>query len=100
MAEHIDRDKLVAKLCERCALHCDIKTEHCKIVGEIMMQTPADVVEVVHGRWIISQRFEEILEMEVVKYTCSACNEYRLSATGLSQATNYCPACGARMDGE
>lgn len=59
----------------------------------------ADVVAVVHGRWIVTEEYNDVIEMDVVKYTCSACGEYRLSATGLSQATNYCPNCGAKMDG-
>lgn len=60
----------------------------------------ADVVEVKHGRWIVSKEYNDVIDMNVVKYTCSACGEYRLTATTLSQATNYCPNCGARMDGE
>lgn len=59
-----------------------------------------DVTIVRHGRWIITQRYEDIIDMDVVKFTCSVCGEYRLTASGLNQATNYCPNCGARMDGE
>jgi hypothetical protein len=51
------------------------------------------------GEWTVTKEYNDILDMEVVKYTCSACKEYRLSATGLSQATNYCPNCGAKMRG-
>ena len=53
-----------------------------------------------HGRWIVTQEYNDVLGMDIVKYTCSVCGEYRLTATGLSQATDYCPNCGARMDGK
>lgn len=53
----------------------------------------ADVVEVKHGEWIWSEENEcwvcRCCEM-------SALNNYR----GNSTASNYCPNCGARMDGE
>lgn len=105
MDEYIERGKVVNWL--KKVGHV-LKTEHNhkektaligKIIDHVENCPAADVVEVTHGQWIISHRFEEILEMEVVKYTCSVCNEYRLSATGLSQATKYCPNCGARMGG-
>lgn len=100
MAEYIKRDVAKDELLSWavCIKHPEhlMKEDAMHILDSI---PAADVVEVKHGRWLISKRYEEIIEMEVVKYTCSVCNEYRLSATGLSQATNYCPACGARMDG-
>lgn len=56
----------------------------------------ADAVEVVHGRWIenrISGTF-----------SCSNCggkiNDNRLYGWELQPSENYCPNCGARMDGE
>lgn len=52
-----------------------------------------------HGRWIISKEYNDIIDMDVTKYACSACGEYRLTATGFSKATTYCPNCGAIMDG-
>lgn len=98
MAEYIERKALLEKLNESFPILSNYKLP--KSLRQIVNEIPAaDVVEVAHGKWIISRRFEEILEMEVAKYTCSACKEYRLSTTGLSQATNYCPHCGARMDG-
>jgi transposase len=53
-----------------------------------------------HGKWIVTKEFNDVLDMDVEKYTCSACGEYRLTASGLSQATNYCPNCGAKMDAD
>lgn len=47
----------------------------------------ADVVEVKHGKWIT-------LEAEIGLYSCSLCGHKILRAE-----CNYCPNCGAKMDG-
>lgn len=47
----------------------------------------ADVVEVKHGEWIT-------LEAEIGLYSCSLCGHKILRAE-----CNYCPNCGAKMDG-
>lgn len=57
----------------------------------------ADVVEVRHGRWIDMGDF----------ISCSLCNATRMKeflcdydvARRLDVHTNYCPNCGAKMDG-
>ena len=50
-----------------------------------------EVVEVVHGRWIGGYRGTE--------YTIPKCSQcgYGNGAVG---ASNYCPNCGAKMDGD
>ena len=50
-----------------------------------------DAVEVVHGRWIWTMTGEEDYEQY---YRCSECNDYMYSEY------NYCPNCGAKMDGD
>lgn len=50
-------------------------------------QPTVDAVEVVHGRWIS-------LEPEIGLYGCSEC-EHKI----LRSECNYCPNCGAKMDG-
>ena len=53
-----------------------------------------------HGRWIADQvdAFSPLTEepylLDVLQ--CSVCGEY----FDVSEARNYCPNCGARMDGE
>lgn len=47
-----------------------------------------DVQPVVHAEWIC-------LEAEIGLYSCSKCEHNILRAT-----SNFCPNCGARMDGE
>ena len=73
-----------------------------------------DAVEVVHGRWLYDSGTE--------RHFCSACNEYAISVISNQpvyeydweenlqfshiesacdeQLTNYCPNCGAKMDGD
>ena len=57
----------------------------------------ADVVEVKHGEWIEK---EEIYGD--VYYTCSNCNNDWTTIDGTPQENfmNFCPNCGAKMDGE
>lgn len=97
MAEYIEREALIGAMQ---AYQYDTGKDGFGIMALIGVQPAANVVEVVHGRWIVTKEFNDVIDMDVVKYTCSACGEYRLSATTLSQATNYCPNCGAKMDGE
>ena len=69
---------------------------------KLMENAPAvDAVEVVHGRWLYDSGSG--------KYFCSACDEYALSfkkdtlyGGDLYEVclTDYCPSCGAKMDGE
>ena len=50
----------------------------------------ADMVEVRHGEW----------GFDGLGWTCSECGEYALTNKAKMQVhSNYCPNCGARMDG-
>jgi len=51
----------------------------------------ADVVEVRHGRWIPTH--------DADKLRCSRCDVIHLIAQYPHGEINYCPNCGARMDG-
>lgn len=60
-----------------------------------------EMVEVVHGRWIVDavEVDHPFLEFESVwrdVHQCSMCKEY----FDVSDARNYCPNCGAKMDGD
>ena len=50
----------------------------------------ADAVEVVHGKWVYDHWCE---------FRCSVCGEYSNSKPYKGRE-NYCPNCGAKMDGE
>ena len=63
-----------------------------KLVRSIVRRTPAaDVAPVRHGRWIEQEKYPF-----GVMYDCSICGD-RILDNGHSW--NYCPNCGARMDG-
>ena len=56
---------------------------------DVMDAPTVDAVEVVHGRWIY-----EPVEFSIVKdIRCSVCRRY------VKVPENYCPDCGAKMDG-
>ena len=55
----------------------------------IMRQDAVDAVEVVHGRWVDNGIPESMLsKCTVCGFPCGACT------------FNFCPNCGAKMDGE
>ncbi len=54
---------------------------------------PADVAPVVHGRWIERQAPHAI---GGISAKCSACSK---NVQYLGNPLNYCPHCGAKMDG-
>ena len=114
MPEYIDREALLAGL--TAAAHRGGATQ---IVAEAMMryvklQPAADVAPVVHGRWVYKHRhrggirtYEGKDEMgetrrisvderhEIDDPYCSECGKLNES-----DWLNYCPNCGAKMDGE
>lgn len=65
-------------------------------IGMIMDAMPtADVVEVVHGEW------EHLWDAEdgTYKGRCRTCGFVHFFIEGHDAQYNYCPNCGARMDG-
>lgn len=57
--------------------------------------TTVDAVEVVHGLWIIERSPIE------AEFKCSECGYSYIDADSYAKAEyNYCPNCGAKMDGE
>lgn len=69
-----------------------------KVLREVSDAPAADVAPVVHARWIHS-RYEDCSEQfELVK--CSQCNHEAYAMAFYVRGGNYCPNCGAKMDGE
>ena len=101
MAEYIDREGLMKFPVRRD--HCDKAhaNEHfingIETVMEYAKNLPAaDVAPVVHASWII----QEDWGMDTY-YTCSACKEDFVTTDGTptDNLWDYCPHCGAKMDG-
>lgn len=80
---------------ERCAV--TVETAKRLIRHALTAAPAADVAPVVHGRWIHS-RYEDCSEQfELVK--CSQCNHEAYAMAFYVRGGNYCPNCGAKMDG-
>lgn len=96
MAEYIEREarlKEIDKAFEEYGQNGDILKLFSECRASILFAPAADVVEVRHGEWA-GDAFCDVL-------TCKECSyEHALYVLGKLSATNYCPNCGAKMDGK
>ena len=70
-----------------------------EIMAEVRYMPAADVVEVKHGKWIESE--DDYYGLYIIK--CSLCREvwcFEVKDDVKLMNYNYCPNCGARMDGD
>ena len=75
--------------------HLDNIAEGFSEAAKVIRAIPAaDVVEVRHGRWIFYHDILNDPKGYFIRIECSECG----LKTG--QISNYCPMCGAKMDGE
>lgn len=88
MAEYIDRE-------EYCEKHCRCSNEYCDKESCPIWKAPAaDVEPVVHGRWEYTpQTFNTLGQIR-----CPFCAWWSLDPS-IEGIYNYCPHCGAKMDG-
>ena len=87
MPEYIDREDYCKNLC-----HCN--NEYCDKESCPIWKAPAaDVAPVVHGRWVsVPYKLARV---------CSVCNRdepYKFADID-ADVYDYCPYCGAKMDG-
>lgn len=91
MAEYIEREA-VEKFIEDGLNNQDVAKrfghDAIEIMAEVHYMPAADVAPVVHGRWV---PFHSEAAGDI-QY-CSACE------IGFAAKTDYCPHCGAKMDG-
>lgn len=71
-----------------------------EIIDQLEKVRTVDAVEVVHGRWVVGGACNHVPHRiknpeKWVVYKCSACGY----SNGRKQS-NYCPNCGAAMDGD
>ena len=98
MAEYIEREALQAALVrKRCGVANQRYTEgwnDCllRVKSMVSKAHAADVAPVVHGRWIEDHDYLKCPE-------CSAMVKWDFTFFDIGN-WNYCPNCGARMDGD
>ena len=63
-----------------------------KVSDWLDKEPTVDAVEVVHGEWVVCG------DGEYVPFMCSACG--KTTSWYHAQTANYCPNCGAKMDGD
>ena len=95
MAEYIEREALIERLKFKRDTDTDVYKNKYRglesAIAQVKKAPAADVVEVKHGRWNIKYPLRE----------CGCCGEIYTELGGNGgKAWNYCPNCGARMDGE
>lgn len=66
-------------------------------IDDLMEIPPADVAPVRHGRWICIRKGYEEYECSVCHGMDSNCSDYYADHVVTEQ--EYCPFCGAKMDG-
>ena len=97
MKEYIDREALMRRIkeihCAECDSYNGVRCRACWVddtLDYIDSEPSADVAPVVRGRWIIDSVGGKI--------ACSDCGCIYLGYNGRLKP-NYCPNCGAKMDG-
>lgn len=85
MAEYIEREKALQLLNKNSITKKITLADGVSIYNTIEKIPTADVVEVRHGEWIA---------YGLRNPQCSLCKKYHISKD------NYCPNCGAKMDGK
>lgn len=99
MPEYIEREALITKFKKmELGEHGLVERLFADGVYAVIAAFPAaDVAPAVHARWIHS-RYEDCSEQfELVK--CSQCNHEAYAMAFYVRGGNYCPNCGAKMDG-
>ena len=98
MAEYIEREALMRRIkeihCAECDSYHGVRCRACWVddtLDYIDSEPAADVAPVRHGRWVEKEKYTF-----GIMYDCSLC-ENRILDNG--HPWNYCPNCGAKMDG-
>lgn len=98
MAEYIERENLLKRFNIDDMMNVNRTLISLREARETISNFPAaDVAPVRHGKWVHS-RYENCSEQfEMVK--CSCCGREAYAVAFYVRDGNYCPNCGAKMDG-
>lgn len=91
MARYINADLIKQKL-QRTIINSQTAFINNVLIGLLDKAPTEDVQEVKHGKWIWKELYGEVGYMLV----CSNCEE----SEGACERFDYCPNCGAKMDGD
>ena len=98
MKEFIERAALLNEFCrDNCERQYDGTCHNCRMTDTIADFPAADVAPVRHGRWMTTDAYPHHLYCSVCYKTYAKNAKW---ANELDLPTNYCPNCGARMDGD
>lgn len=101
MAEYIDKNATVGIL-EAMSRSADcecIKKRLEKAAKRVSAIPVADVAPVVHGRWISWEEAGNFVPSPD-RHECSVCHDAaQVLVNGFELLSDYCPNCGAKMDG-
>ena len=115
MPEYIEREKVLSKAAPVEGCFSDMISAY-----DVIMLPAADVAPVVHGRWILEAHDERANYRWNVTAECSECCDEQkeiwagffpdfppsiarsvaLVSAESVKLSNYCPNCGAKMDGD
>lgn len=93
MAEYIEREALLDSICHETCRIAFCGATNCAFMTKVCSAPAADVAPVVHGRWVsVAGKRDRI---------CSRClrNEPYKNADDDAEVFEFCPHCGAKMDG-
>lgn len=93
MAEYIKREALLDSICHEMCRIAFCGATNCAFMAKVCSAPAADVAPVVHGRWVsVAGKRDRI---------CSRClhNEPYKNADDDAEVFEFCPHCGAKMDG-
>ena len=106
MVEYIERESALESLCTGCEYVpieekevCPYRFTGCQEYANIFAIPAADVVPVVHGKWIRIDKYDKespvqcsacLADFSYIDGVCWLCSGYELPL--------YCPNCGALMD--
>lgn len=94
----IDRDALIEKILDEGILgngYSDSERED-DVIDMIESCHTVDAVPLKHGKWELNPDFFECLHI----HRCSYCKKRPLYKQNNEVHSNYCPNCGAKMDGD
>lgn len=99
MAEYIKREALLDSICyETCGIAFCGAT-NCAFMAKVCSAPVADVAPVVHGRWISWEEAGNFVPSPD-RHECSVCHDAaQVLVNGFELLSDYCPNCGAKMDG-